>query len=255
MAGTEKTSVYVDRSLVGWAEYLRSLGSNELGDAIDTDVERDFHLIRLLNLPRYGGRLLTASTFIEDIDKLKREFVYEKYFLILIPKIKGLFKHSLVECTDLEVARRFVLDKARGAYDDYFVRISEFETNLYGGSIMCNDGILIVEMAEGLQRYVAYGMTNVISAKLTNLQTSVQYSTANIDERELLWRAIKAIRRTNNNLIKDILMGRTITELRGHYFLKGYFEFAYTLSNKHQTPRLVFWDTKLQEPYHNIQNF
>jgi hypothetical protein len=252
MEDQQGNNLHADKSIIGWSDHLRRLGYLQIAHSFDTDPERDLQLISLLGLPRYDSRFIPAPFFVDHLDGLAKEFFYEQYFLTLVPVSKETRKFVLYDFPSLESARECVLKKVGDILDKYMVRISEFEPNTFGGIIICDDGLLLAEMGKGLQANVAYGMVQVASAQLSNIQIATKYNTSNVNERSLLWKAIKSISRSNNNVVDDIIANRRIAELRGMNFLKGYFEFIYTQPPKKRSLRLVFLDVKLQQAYYNL---
>jgi hypothetical protein len=221
------------------------LGLKQFADEYDTDADQDYNLLYDLKLPTYDSNQLSVPEFLDTFESFKRSFVYEKYYLLLIPKNKGYRKYSLIGFSSLEEGKNFVIKNISGLIDEYIIKISEFDNNIYGGSIMSNDNIVILEMAPGLQTEIAHGTTNVISGQLTPLSISVKYSTKNEKERKLIWEAMKAVTREQSD-------GYQTHEIRGIHFLKGYFEFAFTKGSNKCGLRLVFIDVKLKRSYFNI---
>lgn len=241
-----------DLSQAGWSDNLRAHGKRHLADVYDIDIRRDFELLYKIGLPTLDAHLMPVVDFLEGGDLPQETFRHDQYYLVLLPRYQNLRKYSLMGFRALEEARNFVTEKIAGFYDKYLIRISEFEENVYGGSVMSNDGILIVEMAKGLQIGVAYGTDNVITGRLTPIKPSVQYSTDNRLERHLIWHVIKVLMRDSCTIAIDLLEHREIHRIRDFFFLKGYFEFAYTRRVSRNTLRLVFFDIKLGKVFYNV---
>lgn len=245
----------MDKTLVGWSKYLRDIGRFGLASALDTDIVRDFHLIHDLQLPTYDSYLIPAAYFLDEFPKFQRDFVHDRYYLVLLPKYENYRKYSLTDFKSLDEAKNFIVQNIAGLYDQYMLRISEFEPNLYGGSVMSDDGVVLVEMVKGLQSGVAYGTENVISGMLTPLAISVRYSTLDETERSLIWRAMQGIMRDSKMVIEDTLNHIETQVIHDFSFLKGYFEFAYTKTSSRNNLRLVFFDLKLNKAYYSLNSF
>ena len=211
----------MDKTLVGWSKYLRGSGHFSLANALDTDIFRDFRLIQDLHLPKYDSYLISAAYFLDEFQKFQRDFVHDRYYLVLLPKYENYRKYSLTDFKSLEEAKNFIVHNIEGLYDQYMLRISEFEPNIYGGSIMSDEGIVIVEMVKGLQSGVAYGTENVISGVLTPLDISIRYSTQNEVERSLIWKAMNGIMRDSKMVIEDTLNHIETHVIHDFSFLKG----------------------------------
>lgn len=242
-----------DRTLVGWSERLRALGLHSLAAQYDTDIVRDFELVHELGLPAFDSYIVPVRDFLDEFNSFRKKFVYDRYNLALLPLHDNCRKYSLIDFARLEEGRKFIVQNIRGMFDKYMLRISEFETNMYGGSIMSDDDIVLVEMAEGLQTRVAYGTSIVISGTLTSFGISTKYSTQNQVERMLIWKAMKAIIRDAKMVKEDTTCHRQVHSIRGYYFLKGYFEFAYTQREDREDLRLIFFDLKLSKAYYNLK--
>ena len=244
--------MYIDRSMIGWIESLRRVGGDHSARQILANAAGDFESLEALGLPCLDSRMFLASEFDQRIAQLHSEFLYERYFLVLTPILPGLTKYIYPDCPSLDKAEEFIFEKLGQLSRQYTVKLFEFEPNVYGGTIICNNDIVIVEMAEGIQSEVAYGTVKVISACLTNFQISTRYSTSNSDQRELLWAVLKAISRTQEALLTDLIENRETIDLRGYHFLKGYFEFVYTQSVARKGLRLAFLEANKSDLYCNI---
>ena len=241
-----------DRTLVGWCERLRALGLHSLAAQYDTDIVRDFELVHELGLPAFDSYIISVEDFLDGFVSFRKKFVHDRYNLALLPLHDNYQKYSLTDFARLEEGRDFIVQNIRGMFDKYMLRISEFETNVYGGSIMSDDDIVLVEMTEGLQTRVAYGTSKVISGTLTSFGISAKYSTENQLERMLIWKAMKAIMRDAKSVMEDTTCHRQVHSIRDYYFLKGYFEFAYTKCEDREDLRLIFFDLKLNKAYYNL---
>jgi len=243
----------IDKTLVGWSDKFRKHGLEKLAEIYsDEDFARDFKLIKDLGLPTYDSYLIPPEVFILNLESYKCTFVHPKYYLQLYPLTPGLRKHSLIGFDTLQQAKDFINEKIPNQLNDYMLRISEFEPNIYGGSIISNDDIVVAELAEGLQTGVSYGTAKVVGGALTTFNRGFRYSTDDEQKRLLLSKAITAIKRNAQQLAEDFNVNRKNHVIRGDYFLKGYFEFAYTQLNPSSEFRLVFFDAKLVEAYYNI---
>ena len=243
----------VDKTLVGWGKKLMELGQGEFVKLIETDIVEDFHLIKKLRLPTYDSYLIPVQEFLDRFSELNVSFIHEKYYLVLLPIREGLNKYSLTGFQKLDEAKEFIFENISKLIDEYMIRISEFEENAYGGSIMSTDEQIIAEISKGLQTGVAYGSAKVELAKISPFSKTVQYSSDNILLNQLLWKAISAIEVKQDSLIADNeKIGMSM--LHGKFYFKGYFEFAYTDIPTRDHLRLVFFDLKLGKIYSNISN-
>jgi hypothetical protein len=235
----------IDKTLVGWSNALKKIGNPDIASNFETDANRDFELVKQLKLQTYDSYQIPVSEFLRNYSYYEKNFIYEKYYLLLIPLTEELQKYSLVGFPTMREAKDFVVEKTKYKVEHYLLRISEYEINIYGGSIMSNDNIVVTEMGRGNQNLVAYGNTNVISARLTPTTISVKYTTNDLSERNLLWNAMSAILRYDETQYK-------VHTIRGFIFLKGYFEFAYTMHRDDPHLRLVFFDVKLSQGFYDI---
>jgi len=219
----------------------------------DTNVVEDFHLLKALGLPTYDAYLLPCSEFMEKYAWFKKHFVHTHYYLNLLPNEAGFRKLSLVGFGDLDEARSFISCHLHRSYQNYMLRVSEFESNLYGGSVMSESDVVLAELSPGLQQEVANGAVPVVGVTLTSYASCAKYTTDDSFERTLLWRAIEAIMVRER---ADAMMPATaslVHECRRHWFIKGYFEFAYTQASEDGPLRLVFFDVKFGPAYYNVQ--
>ena len=249
----DKTST--DKTLVGWSNRLRNLGLNEIASKYDTDIIRDFYLIRELNLPTYDSYMFSVVCFLDQFERLQANFIHDSYYLILLPMHENYRKYILMDFKSLLDAKNFIVQNIQGMYEHYMIRISEFEQNVYGGSIISDEGLVLVEMVKGLQNGVAYGTKNVISGRLTPFTISTHYSTSNEEERLYIWRVIQSIIQNNDMITQNDLINRENHFIHNINFLKGYFEFVYTKHMKRDCLRLIFFDVKLNKAYYHISPF
>lgn len=243
----------VDRSVVKWMKYLQLSGKNELATAFETDNARDFQLIQDLHLPTYDSHQIPAAHFLDNFHYFQRNFIHSSYYLVLLPMEEKYSKYYLTDIKSLEEVRSLVIQNTEGLYDRYMLKISEFEPNVYGGSIISDEDVVVVEIVKGMQSNVAHGTKNIISGVLTPPNISMIYSTSNETERRLIWKALKGIIRDSKDVLEDKLNNTEIHTIRNLHFLKGYFEFAYVKKNDSDCLRLVFFDLKLSKGYRNIQ--
>jgi hypothetical protein len=243
----------VDRTIVGWSGKLRSIGKQRLADMFDTDIVEDFNLVKALGLPTYDAYLIPCVEFIKKFAWFRKNFIHTHYYLNLLPTETGFRKLSLVGFGDLDEARRFIGSHLDGRHDKYMLRISEFEDNVYGGSIMSESDIVLAELSQGLQQKVAYGAVPVVGLTLTSYRKTAKYSTDDPFERTLLWRAIEAIMIRGQAGARLPACASLVHECGRYWFVKGYFEFAYTRCTDGAPLRLVFFDVKLGPAYYNVE--
>jgi len=212
-----------------------------------TDAQRDFEALEALSLPRYDARQLSARAFLDDFEGIQNVFRHERYYALLIPLRDDDRKFSKIGSSSLVEIRDFVLSSVADRLDRYLLKVSEFEDNVYGGSIMSDDGCVVVELATGLQTGVAYGTSVVMSGVLTWSSISMKYSTYNEKERRLIWNAADAI-------VARTPVSHPQHAIRSMTFLKGYFEFAYTHRIDRTDLRLVFIDVKSAPGFYSIDH-
>jgi hypothetical protein len=244
-----------EKSIVNWIKYLQSSCEYQLAATFETDNASDFQLIHDLQLPTYDSYQMSVAHFLEIFHDLQKIFIHNNYYLVLLPMEEKHKKFYVMNIRSLEEAKSFLTQSIKGWYDQYLLRISEFEPNIYGGSIISDNGIVIVEMVKGLQSNVANGTTNVISGVLTSLNISMRYSTSDELERHLLWNALKTITRENKEIIDATINHIELHTIRNLSFLKGYFEFAYVKKNDNFGLRLVFFDLKLKKAYYDLNSY
>jgi hypothetical protein len=247
-----KEPLPIDRTIVGWSAKLRETGRKDLASKFDTDVVKDFHLVKALRLPTYDAYLLPCSDFMKRVGWYKKHFLHDRYYLNLLPIQQGHRKYSLIGFSDLAEAESFIRTHLSGAYSKYLLRLSEFEDNIYGGSIMSQSGIVRAELSSGLQQSVAHGTVPVTGLTLSSYDNSAQYSTDDSTERALLWKAVESIMVPKQKSAMVHLPELSVHECGRFWFFKGYFEFAYTQRDEGAALRLVFFDVKLGPEYYNI---
>lgn len=226
-----------DRTLVGWSLALREIGLASVSAGFETNPSEDFSSLERLGLPRYEAFQFTVRQFFDNFKTLLDTFRHALYYVVLIPQRPADQKFSKIALSSLTEVRRFVEVTLADHDADYLVKISEFEENVYGGSIMSENGCVIIELTDGLQSGLAYGVTSVDTGLLTEYSISMKYSTAVVDRRKLMWNALSHIR-------GECARSAATHKIRGLPFLRGYFEFAYTSSALRAGLRLVFIDHK-----------
>ena len=132
---------------------------------------------------------------------------------------------------------QFIQEKIVNAYKNYYILISEFESNKYGGSIMSDGRKVNLEMCIGLQNQIAYGTTNVIGCTINSLNKKSFYN-ASDEEINIM-----------EKVIEYLELNSTADQDR---YLKGYFEFAITTRQDGDDLRIVFFDFKNDVAYYNI---
>lgn len=249
---TMSSSKTIDRTLVGWSKALRRVGLGELASSFDTDAKGDFSLVRGLGLPCYEAYFLPVADFLERFVLLKEQFVFPSYYLQLYPIDAGDRKHSLVDFDSLDTAREFIYQSIDGRFDKYSILISEFETNVWGGTIMSYKGGIVVEIAGRLQTGVSYGSEKVELMVISPILPGPRFSTREANIRSLLLKGAKAIAVNPTRERAIGLLGVKSSSANGVCYMDGYFEFAYTRASNRERLRLVVLDAKLNEAYYEF---
>jgi hypothetical protein len=226
----------MDRTLHGWATEFSDINKNWLG-MFEANVISDYKRIDAYGLPTYKKCFYEVELLMKDINTFICKFDYTNCYIQLYPKISTLKKYSKMGITDPIEIITFIEEKVSSLYKNYFILISEFETNKYGGSIMSDGRKLYLEMCEGLQNQIAYGTTSVKCCTISNLNRK---SFSNTSDHE------KCIM---ENVISYLELNSTLSQDK---FLKGYFEFAITTDQDGKKSRIVFFDFKDDKTYYNI---
>lgn len=237
--------ITVDKTLVGWRNKANSLNIHSLSNKYKESTLSDYNLLKNSCLPVYDDHLILLDDFTNNYNWFANNFIHKEYYLLLIPKKENLNKYSLVGFSKLREGYNFIQNLPINNHKDYLIKLSEFSKNVYGGSIMIDENILVAEINEGLQKDVSYGVSHVSNAILTAYQPSVRYKNSSNSEKVLLWRAIKCVKNASPQYFE-------FHSIRDILFPKGYFEFAYIEENKHL--RIVFIDVKNDKDYYNLKN-
>jgi hypothetical protein len=226
----------MDRTLHGWAIEFGEINKNWLG-MFEADVINDYKRIDDYSLPTYHKKFFEVELLLKDTKSFIDNYDFVNCYIQLYPKNAALKKYNKMNITSPEEILEFINEKIEKYYKNYFILISEFEPNLYGGSIMSNGSKIYLEMCGGLQNQIAYGTTKTIGYAIseTNVKTF-----SNATEKE--------------KIIMDNVIG--FLELNSipdqDKYLKGYFEFAITIAVDGVNPRIVFFDFKDDASYYNI---
>jgi hypothetical protein len=189
--------------------------------------------------------MILCGSFLSSFRWFEKKFVFPHYFLSLIPITQGLRKYALLDFDSLTSAKRFIHKRVGKRYGEYLLYISEFEENAFGGSIISDSGMIRAEITAGRQQQVSQSLVVPSAAILDEMWPSTRYSTEDVEIRRLLWGAIVALRRDSVGALECALRGLPYQCIRGFRFLRGYFEFAYTVPAGGGPHRLVFFDAKV----------
>jgi hypothetical protein len=246
-----KIIINTGKSLVAWSQKMKSIGMHNFAKKFATDSIYDFYILKKLGLPTYDSYIIPVSEFLNNFTAFRETFIHGKYYLVLIPISSNYQKYSLTGFENLSESVTFIKSKIRNLYSHYLIRISEFENNIYGGSIMCNESKIICELAKGLQTEIAYGTSNVFQGWFTDGDFCVQYNTDDESIRKLIWRAVRSICFDFNSISINEMGEYNMSVFRNYSFINGYFEFAFTQSDTKEL-RLIFFDIKLSQAYYQI---
>lgn len=238
----------IDRTFVGWARALSNVGLEKLAESYETDPVADFKRLRLLGLPIYDAHLLPVLEFLEKCSELQLLFLHDSYYMQLYPLAANKRKYSLLDFSNLTRAEEFIEQNISEEKEDYLILVSEYENNLFGGSIISYRGGMIVEITPGAQTGVSYGNTDVEHLVSTPVFRGIRCSTMDPVIKGLLITAAQAISK-GEVITAGESLGANISPSNGKMQLDGYFEFAYTGSSISGPFRLVFFDAKFNDSY------
>lgn len=220
----------MDRSLHGWAEMFDKIQMPEKKGEYDTDIREDFRRIEIFGLPTYHRLLLEPQKFIQNLNYYEQTFRYSAYYAQVYPQTIGLKKYNLMNFTKLSELLPFLKQNIGEYMDRYVLLISEFEENIYGGSVMSDGNKVIIDLVEGLQNQISYGRG--VSFSCVVKSTNELIFTSGCDEfvKSLFNEVLDSISVLGNSKKQDYLL--------------GYFEFAFTKRADSKNLRLVFFDYK-----------
>ena len=219
----------MDRSLHGWAENYGQIGLSTKIGVFDTDIQSDFYELQISGLPTYKRIVLSPNDFLNNIKKYKEEFIFDSYYSQVYPLANGLKKANLMNFKNIDDVIPFLKKNIDGLYDKYLLLISEFEQNIYGGSVMSDGNSVKIDMLNGLQNQISYGKAAEYTC-FVNENGSIRYINCRILEQQLFLEILDSLRIFN----------------RKHKYLSGYFEFAFTSKTGIDNMRLVYFDYKKQ---------
>lgn len=220
----------MDRSLHAWAEKFDRIHMPEKKGKFDTDIRSDFGRISAMGLPTYDRLILNPEEFLENIKQYEETFRYQAYYSQVYPQVSGLGKFNLMNFSALSELVPFLYEKLGRYMNRYTLLISEFEENVYGGSMMSDGTRVFIDITEGLQNQISYG-------------NGAAYSCIAEDSGEVIFKdsyACSVVLLFEEILDSVIVLG---SDSRMS-FLPGYFEFAFTRKDKGDMLRLVFFDYK-----------
>lgn len=227
----------MDKTLHGWSKNFETINKNWIG-MYEADVKQDYQRIENYHLPTYVRKFFEAAELVSNFEACAEQVPYNAYYIQLYPKIISLPKYSLTDFKEVEKVKEFIIEKVGDKLEYYFVLVSEFETNIYGGSIMSNGYSVYIDMCRGLQNQISYGAENSIGCKLQYEKISYSENAGKLEQ----------------HIFHCILSAlRVRAGVDNPKFLKGYFEFAITKKNPDdQFYRLIFIDFKTDSQYYNI---
>lgn len=220
----------MDRSLHGWAEMFDKIQMPEKKGEYDTDIREDFKRIEAVGLPTYHRVLVEPQKFIENLNYYKENFRFAAYYAQVYPQATGLKKYNLMNFKKLSDLLPFLNENIGKYMDRYLLLVSEFEENIYGGSVMSDGNRVTIDLVEGLQNQISYG-------------NEVAYSCVVKDNDELIYsgKCDELIRSLFVEVLDSIsVLGNS----KKQNYLTGYFEFAFTKKSENVGLRLVFFDYK-----------
>lgn len=227
----------MDKTLHGWSKNFDKINKKWVG-MFEANVKQDYKRIEEYGLPTYQRMFFEALDLADDFNNCISKILLERYYIQLYPKSANMPKYSLTDFTDPFEIQNFINKKISDKLSDYYVLISEFEPNIYGGSIMSTGNEIHIDICEGLQNAISYGTAISISCKVIYgeiMQTDTLPP-------EMLY------------IFKQILSSiKLCVPSSTNEYLEGYFEFAITQKKLDiNTYRLIFIDYKMDRIYYNI---
>lgn len=219
----------MDRSLHGWAEMFDKIHMPSKKGKYDTNICADFSRIEEFGLPTYYRILTEPREFIENYCDYEGKFKCHTYYAQVYPQIIGLKKYNIMNFSNLSNVIPFLNQNISGCMDKYILLISEFEENIYGGSIMSNGRKVLIDMVHGLQNQISYGNVATHSCIVRD-NGDTFFKQCGSEEKQLFFEVLDSISILGNS--------------KKQWYLEGYFEFAFTKSFKSNALRLVFFDYK-----------
>lgn len=220
----------MDRTLHGWSEMFDQIHMKEKKGVYDTDICADFQRIERAGLPTYHRILVPPQKFVKNFDTYKSSFLFPQYYAQVYPQISGLKKYSVMGVTDLAEVISFLYENIADNFSQYILLISEFEKNVYGGSVMSDGSRVMVDLTEGLQNQIAYGSKasfSCVAEESGKISFSGEYT--------------EFVKEMFMEILDSIVILGSPEKQR---FLKGYFELAFTQKLMEEDLRLVFFDYK-----------
>lgn len=224
----------MDRSLHGWAENYGVIDKQDKVGMFDTDIQADFKRLEKSGLPTYKRLILEPIQFLLNKNYYVQNFKYESYYAQVYPMSTGLKKYNLMGFNDLEDIVPFLSNNIKGLYDKYLLLISEFEPNVFGGSVMSDGKSVKIDMVRGLQNQISYGKAADCSC-IVDANSNIEFSCSGKLEKRLFFEILDSLRIYNDE----------------DKYMKGYFEFAFTSKSGTGSLRLVYFDYKKQSFFYN----
>lgn len=223
----------------GWANALRDCGavdlSRELIEANGTKPEA-LERLRQAGLPVQPSLLLNFPDFLKDPQTILKKFEFPLYWTSLLPKDPTLKKYTKIGINSSEV-----IDFAKeyqALSPSYEVILNPFEENVFGGNIISNSEMILIEMGRCNQTDVAQGRVlpkDLVSAEKKLGSQRFKYSDHDPKIRRIFQRVLRYIKHEDK-------------------FMEGYFEFAVTSSPKRKTLGITFFDFKTAPIFLNISS-
>jgi len=208
-------------------------------DRLDSDKQEDARNLEKSGLPIYDSFRCLYIEFTET-NKLLSEFIarYNGFVVraLPLPHRKDLQRKPKIGLCSFRECREFLKRAVEGNEQDYSVLISEWGPQDYGGILISGDRYIFGEIGRGLDT-LSFGHETPLAsfeidrAKVGHLENKTEWKCKE-DKRakNFLWKALYYIKKGSDNF--------------DPYFIRGYFEFVVT-----ETEKIRFVDFKDNERY------
>lgn len=234
-------------NIAGWADAAKDSGLDEFSREVERANQGDkaevMRRVREAGLPVQDTLTLSMSEFLADPDGVMNRFKYSFYWGNVLPDVEGLRKASAVGFNREEMIE-FVLKNQKLGRNPQ-VLLNEFEKNIYGGQIISNPNVTLIEMAEGNQQKFAQGRDHgqiYRGIRRVGIDPSFKYSTESVPHRQILWNVLSYIREDS--------VGQRATDIG---FKPGYYEFAVTEAPDRESLGVTFFDYKTSPLFTNLE--
>ncbi|MFC2135648.1 hypothetical protein ACFLTH_13620 [Bacteroidota bacterium] len=225
-----------------WIIEMEKAGLNESAKSFHSEKFEDYERLKQSGLPTFNDLIVPFGKFQKGNKDLE-EFLtkYEGFVIRAIPNTRELPRRYKIGVHDFEDCQRFLDQHVQVEYQDrYSIFLTEHEPTDWAGIIISRPHDVLLEVAQSGLDELSHGQVIPVGGHFAqhgqNHFKSMRYNTENVQERELMWRALQYLRRdlpTDSDLFSNV------------DFMKGYFEFVKT----QRTDRIKFLDFKVNESY------